>query len=137
MTVLCILSHRKLQGDGTWKEYIAGQTYTMESLETTFFEEYNGQPTNTAPVSSYVTTTSGNMYYAEVDASAASKTVVLPPVASCVGRVYVVKKSDNSANTVTLDGDGSELIDSAGTLVIATQNDAYSIMSDGIKWKII
>jgi hypothetical protein len=72
-----------------------------------------------------------------VDATAANRTITLPAAASCSGRTYVIKKIDVSVNTVTIDGDGSETIDGAATVVISSQYAGKTIQSTGSAWIII
>ena len=71
------------------------------------------------------------------DATSGNITVTLPAAASNTGRMYRIKKTDSSSNTVTIDGNGSETIDDATTLVITAQYECISIMSDGAEWWII
>ena len=47
---------------------------------------------------------------------------------------FIVKKTDASANTVTIDADAADLIDGAATLVISSQNEAVEILTDGTAW---
>lgn len=70
-----------------------------------------------------------------VDASGGARTVNLP-AASGGGRI-VVKKTDSSANVVTIDGDGSETIDGSLTLVLGFQYDSVTLVSDGSDWWIV
>ncbi|MNT84089.1 hypothetical protein D3C72_2240570 [compost metagenome] len=71
-----------------------------------------------------------------VDASAAARTITLPTAASSTRRIYTIKKIDASANTVTIDGNASEVIDGAATQVLATQWSALTIQSNGTSWFI-
>lgn len=72
-----------------------------------------------------------------VDASGGSKTITLPAASGNTGKIYVIKKTDSSGNTVTIDGDGSETIDGATTKVISTQYVSFMIQCDGSNWWII
>ncbi len=72
-----------------------------------------------------------------VDAAGAARTITLPTAASAKWRKYVIKKTDASANTVTIDGDGAETIDGAATQVLAAQYDFLEIQSDGTQWWIV
>jgi hypothetical protein len=72
-----------------------------------------------------------------VDASGAARTMTLPAAASHLGRVYSIKKTDSSANTVTVDGNASETIDGALTKVLTAQYEVVTIQSDGANWHII
>lgn len=76
-------------------------------------------------------------YSVRVDASGANRTITLPAASGCTRRIYVIKKSDSSANTVTMDGNSSETIDGATTKVINTQYAGYMIQSNGTSWDII
>jgi hypothetical protein len=50
--------------------------------------------------------------------------------------VYRIIKTDSSANAVTVDGNGSETISGALTLVIGVQYSGYEIACDGTGWHI-
>jgi hypothetical protein len=71
------------------------------------------------------------------DATAASISILLPPVASSVDIIYIIKKIDSTANTVTIDADSSETIDGATTKILLTQWETIRIVSDGAAWHII
>lgn len=71
-----------------------------------------------------------------VNPTAAAATVTLPAAASNTGRIYVVKRSATSANSVTIDPANAELIDGAATLVLTTRQGA-TIQCDGVGWYII
>lgn len=71
-----------------------------------------------------------------------SITVTLPTAASAynsadkIGRIYTVKKIDADADTVTIDGNGSETIDGATTAVLTKQWESIDIQSNGTAWYI-
>lgn len=91
-----------------------------------------------ATVSVSATTTADKTHYTiRVDASGANRTINLPAASGATGRVYVIKKIDSSANTVTIDGSGSETIDGATTKVLNTQYTGYMIQCNGTNWDII
>lgn len=46
-----------------------------------------------------------------INATGGDITVTLPTAVGIKGKVYTTKRIDNSANTVTVDGDGSETVD--------------------------
>ena len=69
-----------------------------------------------------------------VDATSANRSVFMLPCADCVGQVVAVKKIDASGNTVTLDGDGGEQIDGAGTYPLSAQYEFVVVQSDGAQW---
>lgn len=83
------------------------------------------------------TTLTVNDFVVNVDATGASRTITLPTAASSTNVIYCVRKTDASGNTVTIDGDGSETIDGATTVVISTQWDRRCIISDGTSWSVI
>lgn len=72
-----------------------------------------------------------------VDATSGAVTILLTAVASLpVGFRLSVKKVDSGGNTVTIDGAGSETIDGATTLVLATQYSTAVIVNTGTAWLI-
>lgn len=84
------------------------------------------------------TATAANETNIFADASGGSFTITLPPAAvNGGGRMYTIKKIDSSANTVTIDGDGSETIDGNLTYSINTQWDSVSLTNDSTQWFII
>lgn len=70
------------------------------------------------------------------DATANNITVNLP---TAVGSIIIfdIKKTDSSANTVTVDGNTTETIDGGTTAVLAVQNESITIISDNANWRII
>ena len=70
-------------------------------------------------------------------------TITLPAAASAynstdgIGRIYEIKKIDVDADTVTIDGNGSETIDGGTTAVLTIQYESITIQSDGSNWHII
>ena len=71
------------------------------------------------------------------DATGGAFTVNLPAASNRAGRVYTIKKTDASANAVTVDGNAAETIDGALTKVLATQYASTMIVCDGSNWFII
>lgn len=72
------------------------------------------------------------------DATSAGFTITLPSAAT-VGTGWKVsfKKTDATANVVTIDGDGSETIDGSTTYTLTSQNQGVTLDSDGTNWKVI
>lgn len=69
------------------------------------------------------------------NATGGSFTFTLPTAASSTGRVFYFKKIDSSGNTVTVKGNGAELIDGSNTVVISTQyTPVVMVVSDGTQW---
>ena len=71
------------------------------------------------------------------DATSNNMTVNLPAASGNANLVHIIKKTDSSVNTVTIDGDASETIDGSATLVISTQYVSYTVVCDGSNWHII
>lgn len=72
-----------------------------------------------AKTADYTATTSDGTI--EVDASGAARTITLFAASGNAGKIIVVKKTDSSANAVTVDGNASETIDGATTISLASQ----------------
>jgi hypothetical protein len=85
---------------------------------------------------SATTTADANERAYLVDASGGARIINLPTAVGRGGKEYFVKKTDSSANTVTLDPNGSEQINGASTLVLSTQNEFAVVESDGGNWFI-
>ena len=71
------------------------------------------------------------------DASGGAFSITLPTAVGVTGKEYYIKKTDSSANAVTIDGDGSETIDDATTRALSGQYDAVLVVSDNAEWWII
>jgi hypothetical protein len=69
------------------------------------------------------------------DATAGAITVDLPSPA--LGRRVVVKKTDASANAVTVDPFAAETIDGGPSFGLPAQYDAVTVVSDGTNWFVI
>ncbi len=71
------------------------------------------------------------------NATSAAFTVTLPAAQGISGRYYRIKKTDASANGVTIDGNSAETIDGTTTRVLSSQYDAVQIECDGSNWHIL
>lgn len=71
------------------------------------------------------------------DATLAAMTLTLPHAGNCTDRIYTVKKTDATVNTVTVEGLGAETIDGDLNLVIQGQYDSAFLFSDGTNWHIV
>ena len=71
-----------------------------------------------------------------VNASSSAVTLTLP-TAAVNAAIYTIKKIDSSTNSVTIDGDSSETIDGAATIVLKDQYNYVQIVSDGTNWVVI
>jgi hypothetical protein len=72
-----------------------------------------------------------------VDATSSPQTVNLATASSKNGVTYVVKKTDSTANTVTIVPDGAETIDGKASMILQFQNSAIDLYSNGSNWYII
>lgn len=75
-------------------------------------------------------------YMLLVNASGGAVTLTLPPVGNSPDASFLIKKTDATANTVTVDGSGAETIDGAATKVISSQWEAYQFYSNGTAWYV-
>jgi len=82
-----------------------------------------------------LTSTSGNLTVL-CDATSASITVNLPTAVSNTA-TFTFKKVDSSANTVTVDGNGTETIEGSLTAVISVQYVSITIVSNNTNWSVI
>ena len=71
-----------------------------------------------------------------VDATGAAVTITLPAANPYSGLQFTIKKTDASANAVTVDGSGAETIDGMATRALAAQYQSITIVSDGTGWQI-
>ncbi len=76
-------------------------------------------------------------YFVACDATGAAFTITLPAAALYAGKMFTIKKTDASANAVTIDGNGAETIDGALTASLATQYRSKTLLSNGTTWHII
>jgi hypothetical protein len=79
--------------------------------------------------------THGGFY--KVNATSGAVTVTLPAASSNTGMRVCIKKTDSSANAVTIDGNGSETIDGAATKALTSQYDFSCLVCDGTEWFIV
>lgn len=89
----------------------------------------------TSKTANYTATTYDSIIL--VSASGGSVTITLPTAVGIKGKEFTIKKTDSSANIVTVDGNGSETIDGDTTRDLALQYEAIDIISDNASWWII
>lgn len=85
--------------------------------------------------SAYTVTTSDQVLLG--DASGGAFTFTLPTAVGNEGIQFFFKKTDSSANAITIDGNGSETIDGIATYLLVGQYAYIKIVSDGSNWSII
>ena len=71
-----------------------------------------------------------------VDTTAGNVTLTLPPANTVPGFRIECKKL-TAANTLIVDGAGSETIDGSATLAWTTQYQSYSLIADGGAWHVV
>ena len=92
----------------------------------------------TTSTSTPVTLTTSSNYALYISDAGGSAVVNLPVASSSSEKRYLIKKTNSSANTVTITPNGADTIEGAATLVLSTQYSYYEIQSDGTaSWKII
>ena len=101
---------------------------TVKNLVPGVFQKTNAD-------SPYTVLTDDDGRFLDADASGGAITVNLPAAATAKNGFYItIKKTDSSANGVTIDGDGSETIDGDTTKVLTNQYQVITVVSDGSEW---
>ena len=106
---------------------------------------YNGNATATPPPAGSLTvvTNPASPYNTTdqevvlVDATSGDKIVNLPAAATSDGYKVVVKKTDASAFTVTIEPDDAETVDGGSNAVITQENVSLTVICNGSAWFII
>lgn len=117
-----------------------GAVQINSTLNTTGAVVFGNTITSNGSVHFPIGTVSGNTtlnsthFTVLVDGALGSYTITLPSAASAANRIYVIKKIDATANTVTIDGDGAETIDGASNTVLTAQWESVTIQSNGTSW---
>ena len=70
------------------------------------------------------------------DCTSNAITVNLPTAVGNTAK-FDIKKTDSSANAVTIDGDSTESIDGSATASLAVANVSVTLVSDNSNWKVI
>lgn len=71
-----------------------------------------------------------------VDATGGDVTVTLPDANGLSGKQYFIKRTDSSANTVTVQGTGGDTIDDEASQTL-DQYDSLFVISDSTEWWIL
>lgn len=80
--------------------------------------------------------TFASVNYTATNATSGNRAVTLPNIADAeLGALYVYRKDDFSANTVTLSGDVN--IDGRASVVLYNQDETYVLKSDGAQWVVL
>ena len=94
------------------------------------------QPGSAAKTSAYTLTMTDIGTFFSCDASSAGFTVTLPAAATATGRYWAIVANTGASNDVTIDADGSEVINGATTLVLRPGDVAY-LRCDGSEWAAV
>ncbi len=95
----------------------------------------SGQRNVSTKSAAYTITEGDNVILA--DATGGAFTVTLPPAAKFSGLQFIVKKTDASANVVTVDANGAETIDGAANVTLTVQYQSWTLFSNGTAWIVI
>ena len=83
-----------------------------------------------------VSTNDGDNVQVNTDASSGAVTITLYAASTNTGKIVTVKKTDSSANAVTIDGNASETIDGATTYALAAQYNSATLVCTGSAWLV-
>ena len=117
-----------------WNATAADTFQVFGTLPSSALPAGGGNLAQTTKTANYTATSTD--YFIFCDATSGAITITLPTAVGIGGKVYAIKKTDASANTVTIDAAGTETIDGALTVVTAVQYASYSIVSNGANWFI-
>jgi hypothetical protein len=70
------------------------------------------------------------------DTSGGAFTLTLPTAVNRSGSEYTLKKTDSSANVLTIATTSAQTIDGASNAYLGYQNDSITLVSDGTNWRI-
>jgi hypothetical protein len=92
--------------------------------------------TTTVRSASWTEAATSGLAVALVNAAGGAIVATLP---TAVGNtaIITIKKTDASANAVTVDGAAAETIDGGTTAVLTRENESISLVSDNVNWRII
>lgn len=82
-----------------------------------------------------VSTNDGDNVQVNTSASGGAVTITFYAASGNAGKIITVKKTDSSANAVTLDGNASETLDGATTATLTAQYDSATFVCDGTNWQ--
>lgn len=92
-------------------------------------------PTSVTKTAAYAATTEDHTI--RVNAASAAVTITLPRASASEGHIWTIRKTDSSANVVTIDADGAETIDGHTTVELVTQFTTAVIQSNGTSHDLI
>ncbi len=117
---------------GDWNATAGDGWQVFGTLPSSALPAGGGVLPQTTKTATYTATSSD--YFIFCDATAGAMSINLPTAVGIAGKVYIIKKIDATANAVTIDPSGAELVDGGGTLAFNTQYTSYSIVSNNVGW---
>lgn len=75
--------------------------------------------------------------YLRCDATGGAFTVTLPAASSCPGQLFIIKRINSGVNAVTVSRAGTDTIEGATTVSLASQWAKYQLLSLGTAWEIV
>jgi hypothetical protein len=114
-----------------WRLYYSS-TATAAAPQQFYSFEYG----NSSPELEIFTNYTANALYKTIKANAAGNaiTITLITAAGNTGLYFIIRKTDASANIVTIDGAGAETIDGSATKTLTIKGDEIVIESNGTNW---
>lgn len=109
--------------------------FTVETSGRISFNHSTSHPIETITASS--DTLDDTNHIVLCDATSNAITINLPAASGSSGLIYHIKKVDSSINIITIDPNGSELIDGDTTKEITEQHTSVQIVCDGSAWYVI
>lgn len=83
-------------------------------------------------------TLTGSDYFVAGSASGGAFTLTLPTAVGASGKVYILKRTDQTlANIITIATTSSQTIDGVTTKTLATQYEQYFLISDNANWHVL
>lgn len=128
---------RGQEGIAATTKNTADKTYKMVlALTKKAYDDLGGYKVTTVTAATSNQTAKSGDEIVLCDATAQAITVNLPTAVGNIA-IFIIKKIDSSAFTVTIDGSGTETIDGGLTAVLKVKDESITIISDNANWKII
>jgi hypothetical protein len=99
--------------------------------------EVNGSIGQTISIVNSDLTLDGTHSVIICDNGSITRTITLPNSIGIKGRIYSIKRSENSTENVIIATSSSQLIDGESNFVLSQAKETISVISDGANWKVI
>lgn len=135
---------KPLVNDATDQDLWGGQLNTdMDDIDALMLTALTWTPTAEtssfsviAPTAASINTGSSKLLYL-CNATSGAIVPSLPAASTANGMTVAFKKTDASANTVTISGHSAETIDGSNTLVLSARYDWVILVCDGTGWQVL